>query len=120
MSHETSTRQTVLFCIPLKKRCLRQYQDFAKQTVERAKEYKEMLIRYDIHCAKIWHKNIGGNDYVFVYHEVGPQFKEKMKGWDISTHPFDQWFRNEMMTVYDIKDASGMETPKQLVDFRGS
>ena len=49
--------------------------------------------------------------------EVGPEFDEKMKGWDTSEHPFDTWFRENMMAVYDIENAAGMEQPRQLVDF---
>ena len=110
--------KTVLFCIPLKKGCLSQYESFAKQTTERNEEYKEMLLRYDIYCAKVWNKNIKDSDYVFVYHEVGDKFREKMTGWDKSTHPFDKWFRENMMAVYDIENATGMQETNQLVDFK--
>jgi len=108
--------KTVLFCIPLKKGSLEGYKAFAKETVVRADEYKGMLTRYDISCAKTWHKNIGGSNYIFVYHEVGPDFEEKMQGWDTSEHPFDKWFRESMMESYDIENASGMEQPEQLVE----
>ena len=77
-----------------------------------------MLKRYDIHSAKVWHKNIDDRDYVFVYHEVGSHFREKMKIWDTSSHPFDTWFRNNMMAVYDIENAAGMQEPRMLVEFR--
>lgn len=80
--------------------------------------YKEMLLRYDIYCAKVWHKNISDRDYMYFYHEVGDNFCEKMIGWDISTHPFDKWFRENMMAVYDIENAAGMQDPYQLVDFK--
>lgn len=109
--------KTVLFFIPLKKGSLKQYEDFAKQTVENKSEYKDLLKRYDIHSARIFHKNIGDRDYILIYHEVGPNFEEKMKNWDTSEHTFDKWFRTGMMAVYDIADASGMEKPRQLVDF---
>jgi hypothetical protein len=109
--------KSVLFFIPLKKNSLKQYETFAKQTVVRKNEYKDLLKRYDIHSAKVWHKKIGDRDYILVYHEVGPQFEERMKSWDTSEHPFDKWFRDGMMAVYDIEDASGMEKPHQLVDF---
>ena len=89
-------KETVLFCIPLKKNCLSQYTDFAKETVVKAKEYRAMLSRYDIHSAKVWHKNIANQDYVFVYHDVGPSFRERMKNWDTSDHPFDKWFRESV------------------------
>ena len=107
----------VLFFIPLKNGSLGQYEAFAKQTVEKKNDYRDLLKRYDIHCAKVFHKKINDRDYVLVYHEVGPQFEEKMKGWDTSEHPFDKWFRSGMMSVYDIADANGMEKPRQLVDF---
>jgi len=112
--------KTVLFCIPLKAGCLEQYKNFAKEHTkkEREKEYKEMLLCYDIHTAKIWHKNISDRDYIFVCHEVGANFEEKMKGWDTSTHPFDRWFRESMMAVYDIENAAGMQQPAKLVDFK--
>lgn len=109
---------TVLFCVPLKKGSLNQYEAFAKEHMKREKEYKDMLSRYDIQSAKTWHKNINDHDYIFVYHEVGPTFKEKMAGWDTSTHPFDQWFRKNMLAVYDIENAGGMEELRQLVDFK--
>ncbi len=109
--------KTVLFFIPLKKGALTQYEEFAKQTVEKKNEYKDLLNRYDIHSAKVFHKNISDKDYILVYHEVGPQFEEKMKSWDNSDHPFDTWFRNGIIAVYDITDASGMEKPRQIVDF---
>lgn|SRR3989338_81453 len=110
--------KTVLFCIPLKTGCLKQYLDFAHESVKRPKEYKEMMDRYDIHCVKIWHKNIEGRDHIFVYHEVGPHFAEKMKSWDSSQHPFDKWFRESIMAVYDIQDASGMEQPSSVIEFK--
>ena len=108
--------KTVLFCISLKTNCLSHYENFAKETINRTAEYKAMLERYDIYCAKVWHKNIDHRDYVFVYHEVGPHFREKMKEWETSTHPFDVWFRKNMMAVYDIENAAGMQEPRALVD----
>ncbi|MFN7096688.1 MAG: hypothetical protein ACK4PR_03925 [Gammaproteobacteria bacterium] len=109
---------TVLFCIPLKENSLAQYETFAKEHVQQDKEYREMLTRYDIHSAKVWHQNINNRDYVFVYHEVGPNFTEKMKGWDTSTHPFDKWFRDNMMAVYDIDSAASMQSPRIVFDFK--
>lgn len=108
---------SVLFVIPLKIGSLIQYKTFAKESMERKGEYKEMLLRYDIHSAQTWHKNIDGRDYIFVYHLVGENFNEKMKGWDTSTHPFDCWFRESIMAVYDIENAAGMTQPEPLVDF---
>ena len=108
--------KTVLFCMALKPGTLEQYLAFAKKTIERGKEYRDLLTRYDIHCAKIWHKKISDRDYIFVYHEVGPNFEEKMKGWPTSEHPFDKWFNENIMAVYDIEDIHGMEQPTQVLN----
>jgi len=99
--------KTVLFCIPLKKGQLDQFQNFVKQTSEqKTDEWKDMLTRYDILCVKVWYKNINDTDYAFVYHEVGPEFDEKIKGWNNSEHSFDKWFNQQIMAVYD---ASAIE-----------
>lgn len=110
--------KSVLFYIPLKSGTLQQYLAFAKQTTERPVEYGEMLKRYDIHSAKVWHGAINDKNYVFVCHEVGPSFKEKMGSWDSSTHPFDVWFRESIMAVYDIESAATVEEPQQVLDFK--
>ncbi len=104
--------KTVLFCIPLKRGCLEQFQEFVKQTNEqKPKEWKDMLARYDMSCVKIWIKTLESRDYVFVYHEVGPDFSEKIKNWNDSKHPFDQWFNQQIMAVYESGPVDAAATP---------
>lgn len=94
--------KAMLFCIPLKTGCVEQFKAFVKQTSEKkAEEWKDMLARYDMSCVKVWIKKLENRDYVFVYHEVGTDFSEKIKDWDNSQHPFDQWFNQQIMAVYD-------------------
>lgn len=108
--------KTVLFCIPLKKDCLEQFQNFVKETSEKkADEWKEMLSRYDMSCVKIWTKNLDDKNYVFVYHECGPSFEEKIKGWNDSQNPFDQWFNAQITAVYNIGPVEAGAT--QLLEF---
>lgn len=107
----------VLFSVPIKSGCLDQYKQFAEQTVQRAKEYADMLQRYDIKTAKVWCTTINNKDFVLVHHYVGPTFNEKMKQWDTSPHPFDCWFRENMAAVYDTNRPGDMEQPEQVVDF---
>lgn len=73
-----------------------------------------MLARYDMACVKIWVKTLNDRDYVFVYHEVGPDFQEKIKDWDNSQHPFDQWFNQQIMSVYDTGPVDA--AAKQLLE----
>lgn len=103
-----------LFCIPLKDGTLAQYEAFVEESKTKSDDWLAMGKRYDIHSVKIWHKHIAGKDYILVMHDVGPEFEEKMTGWDTSSHPFDTWFRESMMKVYDIENAEGMEMPRML------
>ena len=109
---------STLFAIPLKHGKLEEYLSFAKETELRAKEYSDMLQRYDIHSAKIWQTKIGYADYIFVYHDVGPDFQEKMKSWDVSDHPFDKWFRESIHNVYDIQSLNSFKPPVEVLDFQ--
>ena len=92
--------KTVLFCIPLKENHLEQYKDFVENTfANKAQEWKDMLTRYDMHNVKIYTKNIKGTDYVFVAHKVGKDFAEKIQGWNDSSHEFDQWFNQQLVSL---------------------
>jgi len=108
---EANKMNTVLFCIPLKENTLQQFKDFVKTTsAEKHKEWQEMLVRYDLKNVKIWNKSIEGKNYVFVYHEHGPLFEEKIKGWNDSPHEFDQWFNQQIMAVYDTGPTESAAT----------
>lgn len=92
----------ILFCIPLKPNCLQQYRNFiADASKSKQQEWKEMFVRYDILSVKVWVKKIADIDYAFVYHTVGPNFDEKIKNWNDSQHPFDQWFNQQIMAFYN-------------------
>lgn len=109
-------KSNILFCIPLKKGKLDEFKQFVKLTThEKISDYKAMLLRYDIHATKIWHKIILNETYVFVYHEIGSNFDEKIKHWTDSQHPFDQWFNQKLMSIYAEGAVEGPAT--QLLDF---
>tara|TARA_R110000868_G_scaffold8205_3_gene42563 strand:- start:151701 stop:152039 length:339 start_codon:yes stop_codon:yes gene_type:complete len=110
--------KSVLFSMAVKPGKLEEYKAFAKETLARMDEYSDMMKRYDIHSAKVWLKQIAGTDYVFVYHDVGPNFEEKMQGWESSDHPFDKWFNEALMDSYDIENIAAMEAPEQLFDVK--
>ena len=110
---------TVLTCMPLKEGCLEKFQELIKYTGEhKREEWKEMFGRYDIHNVKIWHKNIEGKDHAMVYHEVGQEFANKAKDWENSEHEFDQWFKEELMAVYDndVLDSAATNLFEMAVD----
>lgn len=101
-----------LFCIPLKPDCLAAFLAFSETTrAEKADEWKAMLARYDISSVKTWHKEIAGRETIFVYHDTGPDFSEKIASWNESTHPFDQWFNSQLTTLYDEGATDSLATP---------
>ena len=106
---------SVLFCIPLKDGSLEEYHAIMAECVAREQEYREMLQRYDLHAAKVWVKNLAGKDYAFIYHEVGPNFEEKLTKFGDSAHPFDQWIGEQLMSVYEADPTA--DNAKQLIDF---
>lgn len=107
--------KSVLFIIPLKKGCVDQYKSILKQAVRRKKEYSDCLRRYDLRSAKAWVKSLGGKDYAYIYHDVGENFQEKLKGFGDSTNPFDRWFRERLMSVYEADPTE--EDAVQVLDF---
>jgi len=109
--------KSVLFTIPMKTNALDDYLAFIKEVLQQDDKYRDMLKRYDIRSAKAWIKRIGDVDYVFVYHDVGPSFEDKIKGWDTSEHPYDKWFNDQIMQAYDVENVEGMESPKQVLEF---
>mgnify|MGYP000420424628 CR=1 FL=1 len=98
---------SVLFCIPLKESRVEPFQQFIADCLKnKSDEWKAMLARYDISSVKVWYKIIDGRDYVFVYHDIGLDFAEKIQGWNDSVHPFDQWFNEQIMSNYATDAAS--------------
>lgn len=101
----------LLFCLPLKNGALAQYKQFIKTTSEtKSEEWKDLLARYDMSCVKIWHKELDGKDYVFVYHEIGPKASELLSNWTTSSHPFDLWFGGQLESMFD---ANAAEAPAE-------
>lgn len=108
---------SALFTVPLKPNSLEKFKDIINHTFEhKSDEWRDMLSRYDLSSVKIWCKHFDGVDYAFVYHDAGDAFEEKLKGWDESTHPFDIWFNDQLMSVYDVANIEGMQAPEHLLD----
>lgn len=108
---------SVLFVSALKKDASEAFKQFVKDTAaEKSVDWKDMLARYDMSSVRIWLGQLEGRDYVFVAHDVGDDFAEKIKLWDQSEHPFDQWFNKQIMSVYDSQSVDSMAAPAQLLE----
>lgn len=107
--------KSVLFVLPIKKGCAQQYKDIIKEAEKRKQEYSDCLKRYDLLCAKVWLKTLAGKDYACVYHETGENFREKLKLFVDSKHPFDLWFKEQLMTVYEADPTA--EDAIEILDF---
>lgn len=93
----------VLFCMPIKPGKLQAYKDFVKNiTGPRQAEYKDLLKRYGLNSGRVWVNSIDGKDYAMFIHDMDDDAGEKLQAWSSSSHPFDQWFNEQLMYCYDM------------------
>ena len=103
-----------LFTIPLKPGKLDEFQAFVKEyTGPRKTEYNDLLKRYGLKTAKVWLHEIDGKTQVMVFHEIEPDALERLKGWSLSTHPFDHWFGEQCQNCYQ----GGIEQCELMFEF---
>ncbi|NGX45525.1 MAG: hypothetical protein K940chlam2_00680 [Chlamydiae bacterium] len=94
--------KTLLFTVPLNPGMLSEYEAFAAEiTGPRKKEYSELLKRYGLKTAKVWHQKLADKEYVFILHEAEDDALERLKTWSSSTHPFDLWFDEQLNKCYE-------------------
>ena len=94
--------KSLLFTVPLKPNTLALYKNFAAEiTGPRKQEYKELLKRYGLKTAKVWHKKRAGHEYVLIFHQAEDDALERLKRWSSSTHPFDLWFDQQLSKCYE-------------------
>jgi len=93
---------TSLFAIPLKQGKHEAYKAFMRECVgSKKQEYADLLTRYGLKNVKSWTHHFSGMDYVLFVHDVEEDAFERLKGWTSSTHPFDQWFNEQLLNCYD-------------------
>lgn len=110
--------QNILLCLSIKHDRLDQFKSFSEQIIKQKDEYRQMLKRCDILSTRIWQKKINDVNYVFIYHDVGPDFAEKTKSFGESTHPFDKWMQAQIMDIYNFEDVNTQEYPIQIFDIK--
>lgn len=94
--------KSLLFAVFLKPGMLDAYKRFtAEITGPRKLEYKELLKRYGLRTAKVWHEKVLNRDYVIIVHEAEDDALERLKTWASSTHPFDLWFGEHLNKCYE-------------------
>lgn len=107
--------KTLLFVNPLKAGKFSEYKKFvAEITGPRKKEYVDLLKRYHLKTANVWHQKIGDKEYIIVYHEIAGEVKDPLAAWSSSTHPFDVWFKEQLNNLHDM---SGITPPEFLFHF---
>lgn len=96
--------KSVLFTMPLKSGKLPAYKAFIDEctTGSKQEEYKDLLLRYGLNSTKMWLQTLDGKDYAMFIHDMDDDGMEKLKAWDASTHPFDQWFNQQLHDCYDF------------------
>lgn len=94
--------QTLLLATFLKPGTLNAYKKFTAEIMgPRNHEYKELLKRYGLRTAKVWHEKVSGRDYIMIVHEAEDDALERLKNWTSSTHPFDLWFGEHLNQCYE-------------------
>jgi hypothetical protein len=93
-----------LFINPLRPGKLEEYKEFAAEiTGSRRKEYDDLLKRYHFKKTEVWIHKLGDIDYVIVRHEVENDIADPLASWSTSTHPFDQWFQQQLNRFHDME-----------------
>jgi len=99
--------KSVLFSIPIKAGTFKLNEKFVKTILGPKKnEYQDMLRRYGLKNAKVWRHTIGNTGYLLTMHEMLPQAQALLEGFATSTNPFDKWFHDECLKVWDAPSFS--------------
>ena len=100
---------TTLFIMPIKADKTEAYKTFINDCVTtKRKEYQDLLLRYDLNDIKMWIHTLGDKDYAIFTHEMGDNATERLATWSSSTHPFDQWFNQQLTDCYATDNADNL------------
>ena len=106
----------VLFAIPIQSERYHEYEAFVKEiTGTRKKEYQDMLRRYGLKNAKVWLHTFENTQYLLTMHEMTPDAPKLLQEFASSTDPFDQWFHDECLKVWDVKSFADLPKQPQFI-----
>lgn len=98
--------KTILFVNPLKPGKLNEYKAFSAEiTGPRRKEFVDLLKRYHLKTSEVWQHKLGDIEYVIVRHDVEEGVTNPLENWLTSTHPFDQWFQQQLLNLHDMNNV---------------
>lgn len=93
--------QTILAVIPLKPGKLQAFKAFtAEITGPRKVEYADLLKRFGLKNAKVFYYPMDGKEFIGVLHDGEPDAIQRLKKFETSPHPFDQWFVSQLADLY--------------------
>lgn len=96
----------ILFINPLKPGKLLEYKNFASEiNGPRRKEFIDLLKRYQLKTSEVWYHKLNNIEYVIVRHEVEDHVVDPLANWPTSTHPFDQWFQQQLNNLHDMENV---------------
>ncbi len=111
---------TIIYMNPLKPGKLAAYKKFiATFLVPRKMEYIDLLKRYGLNGgATVYYHKVGETEYAIVVHaNVSEDATQRLATWSDSTHPFDQWFNQQLLDLHDFKSIESSVQPQLLFDF---
>jgi hypothetical protein len=78
---------SLLFSIPIKSEKYPEYERFVKViTGVKKSEYQDMLRRYGLKNAKVWHHTFGSTHYLLTMHDITPEAQELLKRFTTSAN----------------------------------
>lgn len=100
-------KKTIVFVNPLKPGKFEEYKKFSAEITGRLrKEFVDLLKRYHLKTSEVWHHKLNNVEYVIVYHEVEDDVMDPLANWATSTHPFDQWFQEQLNNLHDMENVA--------------
>ena len=99
--------QPIVDTIPLKPGKLEAYKKFtAEITGPRQKEFADLLNRYGLKTVNTSYQTIGGITFIIVVHIAEDDALEKLAHFEISQHPMDKWFVEQLIELHDYAPLS--------------
>ena len=118
---EEKVMTTVLFAIPLKKGKTDDFKAFVKECLgPKSEDYSDLLLRYNLNSFQMWIHTIADKDYVIFTHDMGNDAKKRLEGWLTSTHPFDQWFNQQLEDCYELDSMDNLPSQPEFIGELGA
>lgn len=75
----------------------------------RKKEYIDLLKRYGLKNAKVYHHKWKGKEFVIVIHDAEDDAIERLEKFTTSDHHHDRWFFEQLTDLHELDEDTHTE-----------